>query len=459
MPSRLVSSGLVSLVISVGCFSPEEEDDITGSDTDVGSSSGTVSSTEPTVGSQSASETESTTATTATTSPSTTEPTATATESESDTDPDTSTGDTPPACGDGEATPGEFCPVEEPESLPAGGGTVEVVVADLGGDAALDVAALSRVDEAVFVWRNDGNGGLGAVGPQAVSANSCGLAAADGEGDGDVDLVVLGESLVSLVNDGADGFVRNDSDPDGFGGCGDHNDLGVLNNNGGPLDVVHSGAYNNTYSPGTNPPAGWSFGMGVGIGGVTEGSSGVTVTEWAFDDDNTHDVIVLNQYFTTAELFGGDGMGGFVALGEIDACLGLNGAGGARYAATGDVDDDGDIDLIVTCMEGNFVLIRGTATAAFEAPIEVLLAGAHQPLIADLDGDDDLDILISSTSGQAVNVYLNDGGMPAAPIELAVPGEARGLAVGDLEGDGAPEILAAVTAEMSSGVAVFRMDP
>jgi hypothetical protein len=456
---RLTRACLATLTLGVACFNPESggegngPDSGSGSGTDVGSATDTGTATTP--GTQTA------------TDGTETDPTDASADDPSDTDPtdpdstgaDDSTGEVPAMCGDGIVSAGEFCPVDPPDLVDLGAGAVDVAVADLDDDDALDIALLARMSNTVSVVANDGSGGFGSPLVLDVAEQSCGVVAVDGEGDGDVDLAVAGTTIVTLVSDGAGSFTRIDSEGDnGFFGCDDHNNIDVLNNNGGPLDIVYSGTYNNSYAPGTSA-GGWQFGPSIAVDNAGEGSSGVTVTEFAFDADNDPDVVVLNQYFTTASLWAGDGMGAFTEIATIEGCAGVNGASGSRYAAAGDLDGDGSIDLVITCMQGNFAVVRGSADPTFAAPVEVLLPGAHEPTLADVDGDGHLDIVVTSTTQQAVMVYINDGADPDDPIELAVPGTPRGVAIGDLDGDGAVEIVAAVDGGAGSGVAIVRTDP
>lgn len=447
-----------ALTLGVACFNPDENGDGRGPDSigDSSSEGGSATESATTPGTQSATDATATD----------TEATDASADDPSDTDPtdpdstgaDDSTGNVPAMCGDGIVSAGEFCPIDPPDVIDLGAGAVDVAVADLDDDGALDIALLARTANTVSVIANDGTGTFGSALVLDVGDQACGIVAVDGEGDGDVDLAVSASTLVTLVSDGAGNFMRIDSESDGTFGCEDHNDIDTLNNNGGPLDVVYSGAYNNSYAPGT-ATGGWQFGMSSAIDNAGEGSSGVAVTEFAFDADNYPDVVVLNQYFTTASLWAGDGMGAFTAIATIDGCAGVNGASGSRYAAAGDLDGDGSIDLVITCMQGNFAVVHGSADSTFAAPIEVLLPGAHEPVVTDVDGDDDLDVVVTSTAQQAVMVYVNDGGVPADPIELAVPGTPRGVAIGDLDGDGAVEIVAAVDDGTTSGVAIVRTDP
>jgi hypothetical protein len=463
--SRVSCAGLAALALIGACFNPDDGSGSGGGTADTSSSgSASVSATQtdsdsdPTPGSQTMTDPSDD-------DPSDTDPTDPSDDDPSDTDPtDTdptgmdSTGDVPVLCGDGIVVVGEFCPVDPVETIATGANAVDVALSDLDDAAGLDAAVLARGASTVTLLYNDGTGALAAGTTLDVSDNSCGLVAVDGEGDGDVDLAVSGGALVTLVNDGAGGFVRVDSDSDGTFGCDEHNNIDVLNNNGGPLDIAYSGAYNNSYAPGVVGPNGWQFGASSEIDPAGEGSSGVRVTEFAFDADNDPDVVVLNQYFSSAFLWGGNGMGGFVELGEVEGCQGLDGADGSRFSDAGDYDGDGAIDLVITCMEGNFVLVHGTDSVAFMPPIEVLLPGAHEPLFVDLDGDDDLDLVVTSTTQQAIEVYVNEGGPPADPLEIAVGGAARGLAVDDLNGDGAVEIVAAIDGS-TSGIAIVRTDP
>lgn len=113
----------------------------------------------------------------------------------------------------GSAAPGgvTFTPGQ---TIATGASPLGVVVADLDGRFALDVAFTSLVGEEVGVALADGLGQLSAPALVAAPGRPRGLAAGDLDGDGDADLAVAlttGDAVLELINDGDGGFTAGAS--------------------------------------------------------------------------------------------------------------------------------------------------------------------------------------------------------------------------------------------------------
>jgi hypothetical protein len=118
----------------------------------------------------------------------------------------------------------------------------------------------------------------------------------------------------------------------------------------------------------------------------------------------------------------------------------------------GDVDGDGDLDLLVGEGSGALNYYRNTGTRnapAFELVSDEWNAidpgRRSAPHFADLDGDGDLDLLVGS-EGEGLKLYRNTGSTSDPVFVLdagfTLPVHAYAVpATGDLDGDGDPEIL------------------
>ena len=138
----------------------------------------------------------------------------------------------------------------------------------------------------------------------------------------------------------------------------------------------------------------------------------------------------------------------------------INAGGGSFHAATfvattetprcldaGDVDGDGDQDIVVGFQSGDLragILHNDGAGNFGAAQLIGLVPGRADALsVVDLDGDEDLDIVIAQAEGDEIVVLENDGGGNFAPDVTyggISPAYFAHLAVGDIDGDDDPDL-------------------
>jgi len=108
----------------------------------------------------------------------------------------------------------------------------------------------------------------------------------------------------------------------------------------------------------------------------------------------------------------------------------------------GDVDADGDLDVVVLNRGQDFVLINNGSgffdnqtSTRFPVTADTSRGGG----LGDLDGDGDLDLVVANSRNEPIALYINEGGVFTARDFGAVPGAGEtntGLELVDLDNDG-----------------------
>jgi Bacterial Ig-like domain (group 3)/FG-GAP-like repeat/FG-GAP repeat len=338
-----------------------------------------------------------------------------------------------------------------------------VAMADLNGDGKPDLVTANYGTSTLGVLLGNGDGTF----KTAVSYNSGGsfsVTVADVNRDGIPDLVVGGGVLLGN-GDGTFQPLMVFNSGGNFGGrlaVADVNGDGkpdiVLPNSGTTVGVL-LGNGDGTFQPATS----------YGSGGDAPGSIAVADV----NGDRKPDIIVANKCPTSNNGYCPYGIVG-VLLGNGDGTFQTavsypSGGSGGPSVSVGDVNGDGKPDLAVSnpclrynnCGHGTVGILLGNGDGTFKAVYTYSSGGnsAVDVTVADVNADNKADLLVAdecgscAISGMGVLVGNGNGSFQPAVLYGTGGNRAASIAVGDVNGDGKPDAVAANLCTSSSDCA------
>ncbi len=358
-----------------------------------------------------------------------------------------------------------------------------VAIGDLDGDGKADLVVANYLSNTVSVYRNTSTSGSVGSGSFATKVDfTTGLysrfvAIGDLDGDGKADLLVANSnsnSVSVLRNTSASGSIDAGSfaskvdfatgtypysvaigDLDGDGKA----DLAVANLNSNSVSV-----FRNTSSSGSIEVG--SFASKVDF---TTGSSPNSVAIGDLDGDGKADLAVANGGSNTVSVFRNTSSSGSIEAGSFATKVDFTTGSYPRYVAIGDLDGDGEADLVVTNYSSNSVSVfRNTSTSgsivngSFATKVD-FTTGTHPSSVAigDLDGDGKADLAVTNYNSNSVSVFRNtsssgsiDAGSFASKVGFTTGSTPNSVAIGDLDGDGKADL--AVTNVGPNSLSVLR---
>jgi len=220
------------------------------------------------------------------------------------------------------------------------------------------------------------------------------------------------------------------------------------------------------------------------------GASSVAIAD--VNGDGKPDVVVTNWCLSTSTCAFGGGYsegGVSVLLGNGDGTFQPavsydTGADSARSVAIGNLNGDGKLDLVVAnlcqsvdqydlCLPANtggVSILLGNGDGTFQSPVIYSSGGyyADGVAMADLKGDGVPDLVVANVcmsvdqyghcNGDGVlSVLLGNGDGTFQPATGYILGDADGIAIGDVNGDGIPDlVVAAVYVLLGNGDGTFQ---
>jgi hypothetical protein len=345
---------------------------------------------------------------------------------------------------------GLFAPGSDPA---VGQGPITVVTGDVDGDGDLDLLTANFAGSALSVRLNNGQGLFGGGSTVALTGNVRSLALGDVDGDGNLDLLApdysngTGTTVNIHRNNGLGLFQANQSVVVGPGPYGVA--LGDIDGDG-DLDMLAT----STASPGGMVSVHFNNGRGVFSNvspaqTVPVGANPLNLVLGDVDSDGDLDLLTGNSNANTVSVRLNNGQGLFGGGSTVAV------AGSPFGMALGDVDGDYDLDVLTVNpgLNGTVSVRLNNGLGSFSGNAEVPVGntttgnGGFSIVLGDVDGDGDLDLLVANANGGGAGTVLvrfNDGrGLFSGSQQVAVGRAPQGVGVGDVDGDGDLDLLAA----------------
>ena len=200
----------------------------------------------------------------------------------------------------------------------------------------------------------------------------------------------------------------------------------------------------------------------VDFSGGSNSDEGVLIGD--IDGDGKPDIIISNNLSTTIFVYRNISSTGSISAGSFASPVSFTTGSNPAQIAIGDIDGDGKPDLAVTNIGSAFVSVflntstPGSISFNSQVPISVSTIQSYGIAIRDIDGDGKADLIVGNYSTNNLSVFRNisiPGTISFSSASIfTVAGASRGLTLGDLDGDGKPDIIN--TNSFASSVSVLR---
>ncbi len=380
-----------------------------------------------------------------------------------------------------------FADLDPKKDFATGYNPFSLAIGDLDGDGKPDLAIANSSSNTVSVLRNTSSNGLITAGSFAnkvdfaTGAYPRSVAIADLDGDGKPDLAITNtndNSISVLRNTSSSGAINTGSfatKVDFATGSTPHGlAIGDLDGDGKPdFAIANSGTNSisvlrNISSSGLITSS--SFAARVDF------ATGVYPTSVAIGDldgDGKPDLAITNNNSNSVSVLHNTSVNGYISTGSFATKVDFTTNSMPYRIAIGDLDGDGKPDLAIANSGTNSIsVLRNTSSSglitssSFAARVDFTTGSIVSSLaIGDLDGDGKPDLAMANASSNTVSVLRNtsaSGSITVASFANKVDFATgtyfpSSVAIGDLDGDGKPDL--AITNNNSNSVSVWRNNP
>jgi len=299
------------------------------------------------------------------------------------------------------------------------------------------IITLTIINLPFLVWADFGTATNIGTGVQDSS-----IVLGDIDNDGDLDLIVTGSGGMSRLDKYINNGSGNFTGPVSFGTGVRYSSIALGDiDSDGDLDLIVTGLDNSSVkrldeyiNDGSGNFTGpLSFGTGIQSSSIALGD---------IDNDGDLDLIVTGDDDGSAphrlDKYINDGSGNFA--GPVSFGTGVK----SSSISLGDIDNDGDLDLIVTGFDGSTTHLDkyiNDGSGNFTGPTAFgTSVGNSSIALGDIDNDGDLDLILTgwvSGTTRRSDKYINNGiGNFVGPTNFGIQVELSSIALGDIDNDG-----------------------